>query len=152
MADEVCFPFSSSRLFNLLSAIEKSFPVLSIRIRIIFVELGFVRCEITYKSLSVLFRFSLYSKQRRPITVSLRRIKLDTVLPDTLSFIGNTPNSCIETICMPSFFEKKKIIIIDCRCVAAKGEEANECERFARYYRALCPGEWVSRILVIDIL
>ncbi|KDP38756.1 hypothetical protein JCGZ_04109 [Jatropha curcas] len=30
------------------------------------------------------------------------------------------------------------------RCLAAKGEESNECERFAKYYRALCPGEWVS--------
>ncbi|VVA18126.1 PREDICTED: cytochrome [Prunus dulcis] len=30
------------------------------------------------------------------------------------------------------------------RCVAAKGEEANECERFAKYYRSLCPGEWVK--------
>ena len=26
----------------------------------------------------------------------------------------------------------------------AKGEESGECEKFARYYRSLCPGEWVS--------
>ncbi|KAH7567719.1 hypothetical protein ACOSP7_010184 [Xanthoceras sorbifolium] len=31
------------------------------------------------------------------------------------------------------------------RCVAAKGEDAPECDRFAKYYRALCPGEWVDR-------
>ncbi|KAJ0031615.1 hypothetical protein Pint_14289 [Pistacia integerrima] len=31
------------------------------------------------------------------------------------------------------------------RCLAAKGEESNECERFAKYYRSLCPGEWVER-------
>ncbi|XP_040970600.1 cytochrome c oxidase subunit 6b-2 isoform X1 [Gossypium hirsutum] len=30
------------------------------------------------------------------------------------------------------------------RCLAAKGE-SNECERFAKYYRSLCPGEWVER-------
>lgn len=30
------------------------------------------------------------------------------------------------------------------RCVAAKGDEAAECGKFAKYYRALCPGEWVS--------
>ncbi|WMV36439.1 hypothetical protein MTR67_029824 [Solanum verrucosum] len=30
------------------------------------------------------------------------------------------------------------------RCVAAKGDEAADCERFAKYYRALCPGEWAS--------
>ncbi|KAJ0091530.1 hypothetical protein Patl1_14433 [Pistacia atlantica] len=29
------------------------------------------------------------------------------------------------------------------RCLAAKGEESNECERFAKYYRSLCPGEWM---------
>ncbi|KAJ8772084.1 hypothetical protein K2173_027261 [Erythroxylum novogranatense] len=31
------------------------------------------------------------------------------------------------------------------RCVAAKGEGAPECDKFAKYYRALCPGEWVER-------
>ncbi|CAM0906812.1 unnamed protein product [Alopecurus aequalis] len=31
------------------------------------------------------------------------------------------------------------------RCVAAKGEDAPECEKFAKYYRSLCPGEWVDR-------
>ncbi|RZC64416.1 hypothetical protein C5167_008106 [Papaver somniferum] len=31
------------------------------------------------------------------------------------------------------------------RCVAAKGEGASECEKFAKYYRSLCPGEWVDR-------
>ncbi|KZV31573.1 cytochrome c oxidase subunit 6b-1 [Dorcoceras hygrometricum] len=31
------------------------------------------------------------------------------------------------------------------RCVAAKGEGAPECEKFAKYYRSLCPGEWVDR-------
>ena len=30
------------------------------------------------------------------------------------------------------------------RCVAAKGEDAPECDKFAKYYRSLCPGEWVS--------
>ncbi|CAN6915434.1 unnamed protein product, partial [Brassica oleracea] len=28
-------------------------------------------------------------------------------------------------------------------CTTAKGEDSNDCERFAKYYRALCPGEWV---------
>ncbi|KQK15212.1 cytochrome c oxidase subunit 6b-1 [Brachypodium distachyon] len=31
------------------------------------------------------------------------------------------------------------------RCVAAKGEDAPECEKFAKYYRSLCPSEWVER-------
>jgi hypothetical protein len=29
------------------------------------------------------------------------------------------------------------------RCVAAKGEGAPECDKFSKYYRSLCPGEWV---------
>ncbi|CAL5061567.1 unnamed protein product [Urochloa decumbens] len=31
------------------------------------------------------------------------------------------------------------------RCVAAKGEGAPECETFAKYYRSLCPSEWIER-------
>ncbi|KAL8487903.1 hypothetical protein ACS0TY_024264 [Phlomoides rotata] len=31
------------------------------------------------------------------------------------------------------------------RCVAAKGEGATECDKFAKYYRSLCPGEWIDR-------
>ncbi|KAH1201377.1 Cytochrome c oxidase subunit 6b-3 [Glycine max] len=32
------------------------------------------------------------------------------------------------------------------RCLAAKGENSGECERFAKYYRSLCPGEWIGVI------
>ncbi|XP_024964265.1 cytochrome c oxidase subunit 6b-1-like [Cynara cardunculus var. scolymus] len=31
------------------------------------------------------------------------------------------------------------------RCVGAKGEDASECDKFAKFYRSLCPGEWVDR-------
>ncbi|XP_074586668.1 uncharacterized protein LOC141842354 [Curcuma longa] len=31
------------------------------------------------------------------------------------------------------------------RCIAAKGEDASECDKFAKYYRSLCPSEWVER-------
>ncbi|KAD4180100.1 hypothetical protein E3N88_28691 [Mikania micrantha] len=31
------------------------------------------------------------------------------------------------------------------KCVAAKGDDASECEKFAKFYRSLCPGEWVDR-------
>ncbi|PWZ27964.1 Cytochrome c oxidase subunit 6b-1 [Zea mays] len=30
------------------------------------------------------------------------------------------------------------------RCLNAKGDDAGVCEKFAKYYRSLCPGEWVS--------
>ncbi|CAN4115485.1 unnamed protein product [Withania somnifera] len=31
------------------------------------------------------------------------------------------------------------------RCVAAKSEGAPECDKFAKYYRSLCPGEWIDK-------
>ncbi|RID51586.1 hypothetical protein BRARA_H02238 [Brassica rapa] len=31
------------------------------------------------------------------------------------------------------------------RCVAAKGDDAPECDKFAKFYRSLCPSEWVDR-------
>lgn len=31
------------------------------------------------------------------------------------------------------------------RCVAAKGEGAPECDKFAKYYRALCPSDWIEK-------
>ncbi|XP_072977923.1 cytochrome c oxidase subunit 6b-1-like [Typha angustifolia] len=31
------------------------------------------------------------------------------------------------------------------RCIAAKGEDASDCDKFAKYYRSLCPSEWVER-------
>lgn len=31
------------------------------------------------------------------------------------------------------------------RCIAAKGDDAPECQKFAKYYRSLCPGEWIDR-------
>ncbi|XP_038886001.1 cytochrome c oxidase subunit 6b-1-like [Benincasa hispida] len=31
------------------------------------------------------------------------------------------------------------------RCIQAKGEGAPECDKFAKYYRSLCPSEWVEK-------
>ncbi|KAL0383135.1 UNVERIFIED_CONTAM: Cytochrome c oxidase subunitb-1 [Sesamum calycinum] len=31
------------------------------------------------------------------------------------------------------------------RCIATKGEGSSDCGKFARYYRSLCPGEWIER-------
>ena len=38
------------------------------------------------------------------------------------------------------------------RCLAAKGEDSGECEKFAKYYRSICPGEWVSSMVYIPLL
>ncbi|KAL9326038.1 hypothetical protein ACSQ67_006683 [Phaseolus vulgaris] len=32
------------------------------------------------------------------------------------------------------------------RCLAAKGDNSGECQKFAKYYRSLCPGEWESNL------
>ncbi|OEL17001.1 Cytochrome c oxidase subunit 6b-1, partial [Dichanthelium oligosanthes] len=34
------------------------------------------------------------------------------------------------------------------RCVNAKEDGTADCEKFAKYYRSLCPGEWVSACAV----
>ncbi|KAK6940190.1 Cytochrome c oxidase, subunit VIb [Dillenia turbinata] len=31
------------------------------------------------------------------------------------------------------------------RCIAVKGEGSPECTNFAKYYRSLCPSEWIER-------
>ncbi|KAF3781953.1 Cytochrome c oxidase subunit 6b-1 [Nymphaea thermarum] len=31
------------------------------------------------------------------------------------------------------------------KCIQAKGKGAPECEKFARYYRSLCPSEWIQK-------
>ncbi|XP_021720000.1 cytochrome c oxidase subunit 6b-1-like [Chenopodium quinoa] len=36
-------------------------------------------------------------------------------------------------------------ILSSFRCTAAKGEDALECDKFAKFYRSLCPGEWIDR-------
>ncbi|KAJ9557825.1 hypothetical protein OSB04_012439 [Centaurea solstitialis] len=34
-------------------------------------------------------------------------------------------------------------------CVAVKGDGAEECKKFAKYYRSLCPAEWVSHRFIL---
>ncbi|CAK9230738.1 unnamed protein product [Sphagnum troendelagicum] len=31
------------------------------------------------------------------------------------------------------------------KCAAEKGEDANECQKYAKYYRSLCPAEWIEK-------
>ncbi|XP_076941936.1 cytochrome c oxidase subunit 6b-3-like [Bidens hawaiensis] len=33
------------------------------------------------------------------------------------------------------------------RCIGAKGEGAPECDKFAKYYRSLCPAEWICLLI-----
>ncbi|KAG6516292.1 hypothetical protein ZIOFF_026747 [Zingiber officinale] len=40
------------------------------------------------------------------------------------------------------------VMVFD-RCVTAKGEDAPECNKFAKYYRSLCPSEWVCDLFIL---
>ncbi|KAL2629234.1 hypothetical protein R1flu_013920 [Riccia fluitans] len=31
------------------------------------------------------------------------------------------------------------------KCIADKGEDASECQKYAKFYRSLCPGEWIDK-------
>ncbi|KAH7294586.1 hypothetical protein KP509_27G008400 [Ceratopteris richardii] len=31
------------------------------------------------------------------------------------------------------------------KCVSVKGQEDSDCDKYARYYRSLCPSEWIER-------
>lgn len=87
------------------------------------------------------FCLRLNSKLLLLISGFQQQIKPDIASPATLSFIGKLTRNepfCLWWICSMYHF------ILLCRCLAAKGEESNECERFAKYYRSLCPGDWVS--------
>ncbi|KAF5938207.1 hypothetical protein HYC85_025713 [Camellia sinensis] len=56
-----------------------------------------------------------------------RKSQMDSFKLSDLSFVILTSD------------EDKKL---NATCLAAKGEESSECQRFAKYYRSLCLGEW----------
>jgi cytochrome c oxidase subunit 6b len=31
------------------------------------------------------------------------------------------------------------------KCASEKGDDARECKKYAKYYRSLCPGDWVDK-------
>uniref|UniRef100_A0A0E0KEJ9 Cytochrome c oxidase subunit 6b n=1 Tax=Oryza punctata TaxID=4537 RepID=A0A0E0KEJ9_ORYPU len=93
-------------------------------------------------------------KQLQQISVSQQQIKQGTVSRAMLSITGTTMLfqgiefiswfTAMKEIHWFSWFDSQKMCLF-IRCVAAKGEDAPECDKFARYYRSLCPGEWVER-------
>ncbi|KAA3453893.1 Cytochrome c oxidase, subunit VIb [Gossypium australe] len=91
--------------------------------------------------------FSLFSlRLPQQISASQLRTKQGIASHDILSTTGEFVSyggirvcffwQCFLTCPYPFFL---------CSCVAAKGEGAPECDKFAKYYRALCPGEWIDR-------
>ncbi|XP_031281690.1 cytochrome c oxidase subunit 6b-3-like [Pistacia vera] len=63
-------------------------------------------------------------------TVEAPEIKLETT-PADICF----PTTNQTRHCFTRYIEYH-------RCVPAKGEGAAECDKFAKCYRSLCPGEW----------
>ena len=43
------------------------------------------------------------------------------------------------------FLSDRSLLPFRDRCKAQQGEDAEECEKYAKYYRSLCPTEWVEK-------
>merc|ERR1711915_868609 len=65
-----------------------------------------------------------------------RIIQIDTLKTAPADFRFPTTNQTRH--CFTRYIEYHK-------CVAAKGEGAPECDKFAKHYRSLCPGEWIEK-------
>ena len=46
---------------------------------------------------------------------------------------------------MRCFPPDRSLLSSSYRCKAQQGEDAEECEKYAKYYRSLCPTEWVEK-------
>nr|ACW82405.1 cytochrome c oxidase subunit 6b [Larix kaempferi] len=80
-------------------------------------------------------------------TVEDPKVKIEDIKTAPADFRFPTTNQTRH--CFTRYIEYHK-------CIAAKGEGASECEKFARHYRSLCPGvarhyrslcpgEWIDR-------
>lgn len=66
-----------------------------------------------------------------------RRLTLDDIKTAPMDFRFPTTNQAKH--CFTRYVEYHK-------CIQAKGDEAaSECDKYARYYRSLCPNEWVEK-------
>uniref|UniRef100_A0A0D3FBG3 Cytochrome c oxidase subunit n=4 Tax=Oryza TaxID=4527 RepID=A0A0D3FBG3_9ORYZ len=45
----------------------------------------------------------------------------------------------------PSANQTKRCFTCYIECIEAKGEGSDECTKYAKCYRSLCPGEWIER-------
>ncbi|EPS74026.1 hypothetical protein M569_00726 [Genlisea aurea] len=85
------------------------------------------------RSLDVVLTCDMISPVLREILAKFLQIELKTAPAD---FRFPTTNQTRH--CFTRYIEFH-------RCVAAKGEDSGECAKFANYYRALCPGEWIEK-------
>eukprot|EP00250_Pteridium_aquilinum_P035722 c9864_g1_i1 orf=101-361(+) len=66
-----------------------------------------------------------------------RQLTIDDIKTAPMDFRFPTTNQAKH--CFTRYIEYHK-------CVRAKGDEAaSECDKYARYYRSLCPNEWVEK-------
>ncbi|KAI5064796.1 hypothetical protein GOP47_0019491 [Adiantum capillus-veneris] len=65
-----------------------------------------------------------------------RKLTLDDIKTAPMDFRFPTTNQARH--CFTRYVEYHK-------CIRAKGEDNSDCEKYARYYRSLCPGEWIDK-------
>lgn len=71
-----------------------------------------------------------------PETDGKRKLTEDDIKTAPMDFRFPTTNQARH--CFTRYIEYHK-------CVRAKGEDDPECNKYARYYRSLCPGEWIDK-------
>lgn len=65
-----------------------------------------------------------------------RKLTLDDIKTAPMDFRFPTTNQAKH--CFTRYVEYHK-------CIRAKGEDNPDCDKYARYYRSLCPGEWIDK-------
>lgn len=65
-----------------------------------------------------------------------RKLTIDDIKTAPVDFRFPTTNQARH--CFTRYIEYHK-------CVKVKGEDDPDCNKYARYYRSLCPGEWIDK-------
>ncbi|KAF5953083.1 hypothetical protein HYC85_011027 [Camellia sinensis] len=97
------------------------------------------------------FLNSLYDCQYKSFFSAFEQIKLDRYLHPHFRYYMRE----VRTVVYSQFLESYKGVTLEAMvkafgvtvefidlCLAAKGEESSECQRFAKYYWSPCLGEW----------
>lgn len=53
------------------------------------------------------------------------------------------PVECCKVQAKPVLLDILPPVLLN-RCIGEKGEDSSDCVKYAKCYRSLCPGEWVS--------
>lgn len=97
-------------------------------------------CQIEIKTAPADFRFPTTNQTRHCFTRYVEYHRYDLARYDFSAFYSSS--FLVKTTHL--FFLPITATLMEFRCLNAKGDDAGVCEKFAKYYRSLCPGEWVS--------